>query len=33
MREDNNRCIISQGLAKIKKPFVNNKSSEEKNLT
>lgn len=32
MREDNNRCIISQGLAKIKKPFVNNKSSEEKNL-
>lgn len=32
MSEDNNRCIISKGLAKIKKCFVNNKSSEEKTL-
>ena len=32
MSEVNNRCIISKGLAKIKKSFVNNKSSEEKIL-
>ena len=32
MREDNNRCVISKGLAEIKKSFVNNKSSEEKIL-
>lgn len=29
---DNNRCIISKGVAEIKKCFVNNKSSEEKTL-
>ena len=32
MRENNNRCIISKSLAKTKKLFVNNKSSEEKTL-
>lgn len=32
MRENNNRCIISKSLAKTKKLFVNNKSSEEKIL-
>lgn len=29
---DNNICIISKGVAEIKKCFVNNKSSEEKTL-
>ena len=32
MRENNNRFIISKSLAKTKKLFVNNKSSEEKTL-
>lgn len=32
MKENNNRCIISKSLAKTKKLFVNNKSSEEKTL-
>ena len=32
MSEDNNRCIITKGLAKIKKPFVKNKSSKKTKL-
>lgn len=32
MSDDNNRCIISKGLAKIKKPFVKNKLSKKKKL-
>lgn len=32
MSEDNNRCIITKGLAKIKKPFVKNKLSKKKKL-